>query len=182
MKKKLTEAELAANNKRAKEYYWANREKVLEYHRNHRKANIERTQKYDRDRYKDRREERIEYQRQLRIKRPEMRKMQNADYKKRNPDTHYFVRIKRNYGLTKEGFEKLLADQGGKCKICSVSTPGGKGRWHIDHDHSKECPKAIRGLLCCHCNVMLGQAKDNIETLKNAIKYLEDYTMNSIPE
>jgi hypothetical protein len=32
----------------------------------------------------------------------------------------------------------------------------------------------VRGLLCLHCNIMIGMAKENQETLKAAIQYLED--------
>ena len=40
----------------------------------------------------------------------------------------------------------------------------------MDHCHKT---KKIRGLLCHTCNSGLGMFKDNIEYLKNAIKYLE---------
>jgi hypothetical protein len=40
----------------------------------------------------------------------------------------------------------------------------------IDHDH---ITNEVRGLLCRDCNVMLGLVKDNTETLKNAIQYLQ---------
>lgn len=40
----------------------------------------------------------------------------------------------------------------------------------IDHDHSNG---KIRELLCRSCNLMLGNDKDSISTLFNAIIYLE---------
>ena len=42
----------------------------------------------------------------------------------------------------------------------------------IDHDHTT---KKVRGLLCLWCNTVIGFAKDNIETLKNAITYLKKH-------
>jgi hypothetical protein len=33
----------------------------------------------------------------------------------------------------------------------------------------------VRGLLCHPCNVMIGLAKDNIEVLEMAIKYLKHH-------
>ncbi|MBA3357418.1 MAG: hypothetical protein H0U18_16060 [Pyrinomonadaceae bacterium] len=47
---------------------------------------------------------------------------------------------------------------------------GPGGRLMVDHDHKTW---AIRGLLCCRCNSVIGYAKDNPETLRNAISYLE---------
>jgi hypothetical protein len=40
----------------------------------------------------------------------------------------------------------------------------------IDHD---EKTGLVRGLLCHHCNVMLGHARDDIPTLESAVEYLE---------
>ncbi len=78
--------------------------------------------------------------------------------------------LKREYGLTSEQFDKMAEAQGHHCAICSSDTPGRKFKhWHVDHDHSTG---RVRGLLCASCNIMLGAAKDNSETLKAAIKYL----------
>ncbi len=41
-----------------------------------------------------------------------------------------------------------------------------------DHCHETGLP---RGLLCQHCNSMLGFARDETTILENAIKYLEKY-------
>jgi len=85
----------------------------------------------------------------------------------------------KRYGLTKEKFEALLDSQNSRCAICKgkfwdeVSSP------HIDHDHSccneqmASCGKCVRGLLCRGCNQMLGCAKDEVNTLSSAIKYLK---------
>lgn len=74
----------------------------------------------------------------------------------------------------------LLHNQGGKCGICKdliESTSDG----HVDHDHSccpggsnvRTCGECIRGILCTSCNNMLGRARDSVEVLQSAIKYLE---------
>jgi len=85
----------------------------------------------------------------------------------------------KRYGISVEQFDELLSSQDGKCAICKgkfwdeVSSP------HIDHDHTccngqmRSCGKCIRGLLCRGCNQVLGCAKDDIEVLKAAIKYLK---------
>jgi hypothetical protein len=43
--------------------------------------------------------------------------------------------------------------------------------WVLDHDH--ETGK-YRGYICNHCNTVLARSKDNIDTLKRAIEYLEN--------
>jgi hypothetical protein len=73
-----------------------------------------------------------------------------------------YNKIKRLYGLSKDEYESMNTTH---CPICGSEEP-----LVVDHDHSTS---KVRGLICNHCNLVLGHAKDNIETLKNAIKYLE---------
>ena len=81
----------------------------------------------------------------------------------------------RKYGLTEETYTALLNNQKGVCAICK--SPNFNGRnWHLDHDHATG---KLRGILCHHCNLMLGNAKDTIETLENAIKYLQVHSCPS---
>jgi hypothetical protein len=77
--------------------------------------------------------------------------------------------LKANYGMTLEEFNKLVETQGNACAICSTSIPGGRGTWHVDHDHKTG---KVRGLLCNACNVGLGYFKDSMDNLNNAILYL----------
>lgn len=85
----------------------------------------------------------------------------------------------KNMGLTRVEFDALLSLQGGKCAICDRTEPGGKGRWHVDHDHNcdqhgpkRACHKCIRGLLCFNCNVALGYLSDSPIMLLKAADYL----------
>ena len=80
-------------------------------------------------------------------------------------------------GITKESYLRLLEMQGEGCAICKTTTPGGNGRFHIDHDHTccprmRSCGTCVRGLLCHGCNLMLGFARDNPDILRRAIAYL----------
>ena len=94
----------------------------------------------------------------------------------------------RCFGLTPAQYEEMLEEQGHACKICRKMEPGGKGRWHIDHDHDccpgkKSCGKCVRGLLCYSCNVGLGYFNDNPATLAAAIEYLTGFAAaNPTPE
>jgi hypothetical protein len=63
--------------------------------------------------------------------------------------------------------------QDNKCAICGSTDPARKdGDWDVDHDHATG---KVRGLLCHHCNIVIGSAQDNIDTLKAAIVYLEQW-------
>ena len=56
-----------------------------------------------------------------------------------------------------------------ECDICTLPFKNNKDQ-HIDHCHST---LEVRGVLCRSCNHMLGNSKDNIQILKNGIKYLK---------
>ena len=82
--------------------------------------------------------------------------------------------LSSKYRITEQRYFEILEKQIGLCAICGNDSPGRKGskNFAVDHDHTT---KGVRGLLCHPCNVMLGLAKDNIEILETAIKYLKDY-------
>jgi len=71
--------------------------------------------------------------------------------------------------VTPEQYAALLARQEGRCAICQTDQPGGKGSWHVDHDHATG---GVRGLLCSQCNLMLGHARDDPARLRAALEYL----------
>jgi hypothetical protein len=72
--------------------------------------------------------------------------------------------LKRNYGLSLEGYSELAAQQKFCCKIC-----GKKTKLHVDHCHTTG---KIRGLLCHNCNLGIGNLQDNPLLLQKAIEYL----------
>lgn len=83
------------------------------------------------------------------------------------------------YGLTQEQFDTMWLGQAGKCAVCGQAMldiddyDSGNSRpanaCCIDHCHDTG---QVRGLLCIPCNLMLGYAKDNKDTLASAIRYL----------
>jgi len=84
-------------------------------------------------------------------------------------------RLKRQYGITREDFNKMLKEQGGTCRICKKAGQHFRnGRplpLNVDHNH--ETGK-VRGLLCINCNSGLGKFGDSVDSLKEAIKYLDE--------
>jgi hypothetical protein len=98
---------------------------------------------------------------------------QDEKYKQERLDANR----KSRYGITPERYAALLEEQDDGCAICHTDTPGGHGAFHVDHDHAccpglKSCGQCIRGLLCHHCNLLLGNAKDDIKLLMDAVDYL----------
>lgn len=67
-------------------------------------------------------------------------------------------------------YNKRLEEQEGVCAICERSEPGGRGRWHLDHDRKTG---QVRGLLCCDCNLKLGWFEAN---LSGVVKYLRKWS------
>lgn len=78
--------------------------------------------------------------------------------------------LARQYGLTPQAVEDMLAAQGGLCAICEVAEAV-----HVDHCHDSG---RIRGLLCFRCNAALGQFDDVPERLRKAAEYLERHRGN----
>jgi len=75
--------------------------------------------------------------------------------------------LRAKYGITKEEYDALLADQSGVCYICGGKS--GKKRLAVDHDHKTG---EVRGLLCKRCNRMLGYYRDESNTFARAALYL----------
>lgn len=84
-------------------------------------------------------------------------------WKRANPEKVRAKHIRYLYGIELAEVEALLLAQGGACALCGASEPGGRGAWHVDHDHAccpsngtPSCGRCVRGLLCHGCNVSLG--------------------------
>lgn len=74
------------------------------------------------------------------------------------------------YGVSVQEIEDLLAVTNKTCPICrrSMLKP------HLDHDHRTG---RLRAFICGQCNIMLGLASEDVETLHNAISYLEMHAL-----
>lgn len=90
-----------------------------------------------------------------------------------NPDYHKNMFLKRNYGISIDRYNEMLANQGGCCAICAKAEAneirGKVVSLAVDHDHATG---AVRALLCSSCNTALGLFNDNAELLAKARDYV----------
>lgn len=97
--------------------------------------------------------------------------------KKRENDTTWWrkYQLKRDFGMTLHQYEQMLEEQAYRCAICNnlfdVEVQARKP--NLDHDHKTG---RVRGVLCFGCNTTLGKVGDSIDTLRNAIAYLEKHS------
>lgn len=158
-------AENASRREYLRKYREENREKHKEYMRKYSLSNSD-----SRKEYADKNRERIRANDKERHARH--RAARNAAMRERNrktPEKRREYHLRRLYGLSIERFDEIFAAQGRCCAICRTDEPTKRG-WFVDHCHHTE---VVRGILCSHCNLMLGHAKDSEERLLAAISYLK---------
>lgn len=69
-------------------------------------------------------------------------------------------------------YQSLLVRLGSKCQICGTDKPGGKGDWHVDHNHYTHI---VRGILCTKCNLRVGYYEtSNLDAIRT---YLDSYAL-----
>lgn len=61
--------------------------------------------------------------------------------------------LRSNYGITQQDFVDLFLSQNSSCAICNTDNFGKRGPM-VDHNHTS---KKVRGVLCHHCNIAVGQ-------------------------
>ena len=93
--------------------------------------------------------------------------------REKNEQFYTEINLKNRYKLTLEDYNRMFAEQEGCCAICGRHQSILKNRLGVDHDHTTG---RVRGLLCSNCNAALGQIQDNIQTLKNMVKYLMNFS------
>ena len=73
------------------------------------------------------------------------------------------------YKVPKSDYLEIINEAGNTCPICDNPF---KKVPSMDHCHDTN---KIRGLICNDCNIGLGMFKDNIQSLANAVSYLEKF-------
>lgn len=102
---------------------------------------------------------------------PEFRAKYQEWARGRDPAKKRDGRIRSEFGVGVEQYDRMLADQDGKCAICGAESADSRGhKLHIDHCHATG---RIRGLLCSNCNHGVGKFKDDPDRLRKAAAYLE---------
>lgn len=93
-------------------------------------------------------------------------------------------RLRHDYGITLEEYNRLIDKQNGLCAICGNPPKGGSPtnqRLHVDHDHTTG---KVRGLLCKNCNTAIGFLGEDLSRIEASIRYLKsDGSQNeALPE
>ena len=86
------------------------------------------------------------------------------------------ARLGREFGISIEDYEALLASQDGLCAICHRPETrqmfGRTSHMTVDHDHETGL---IRALLCHGCNASIGLLEESPDRCRAAAAYLERF-------
>ncbi len=96
-------------------------------------------------------------------------------YKPRLKGYHRNRTLNKSYNIDVEQYKSMSELQNNSCAICKKHQSEFKHSLCVDHCHSTGM---IRGLLCHSCNLLLGNAGDDIVTLEKSIEYLKQYGKN----
>ena len=81
----------------------------------------------------------------------------------------------KQYGISKDTYDCLLAQQEGRCAICLQRQM--RKRLGVDHDHVTD---KVRGLLCDRCNMGIAFFNDDQKLLIKASGYLSLHSEGSL--
>lgn len=92
-------------------------------------------------------------------------------------------RLKTRYGVTIEWFDTKVKEQNNLCESCGNPEKakdhrtGIRRSLSVDHDHDTG---AVRGLLCAHCNAILGALETHYEIVRQLNRYVKKYGKNNL--
>ena len=92
---------------------------------------------------------------------------------RRHPEFGFKELLERKNVLSFEDYRLLLELQEHQCKICLREFDKSNRNLVpvVDHDHKTG---RVRGILCCSCNLAIGNFGESIVSLNNAISYLQE--------
>ena len=147
----------------------------LHYQREWRRNNSEKSKEYVKRRIaKNPEKHRLKHKKWV-AQTPEKQRLYKRNYIINNPEKHKISTREnhlRKYGITIEKHNEILLSQNGKCAICGTDYFDGKGGFCVDHNHDTGL---VRGILCHHCNLILGHCRDNLSILTSAFDYLSKH-------
>ena len=79
---------------------------------------------------------------------------------------------KRKYGITLEDYNRMFAEQKGRCAICETHQCDTGRAFAVDHDHKTG---KVRGLLCQACNTAIGKLQDDPKLIQRAAEYVASH-------
>ena len=89
----------------------------------------------------------------------------------------------KKYGITPKKYDEKLKKQNYRCAICGIKEEEYKKNknlnFSVDHNHKTGI---VRGLLCNNCNRSIGLLKEDILTIKNMIKYIQNWNKGKVEE
>lgn len=95
-----------------------------------------------------------------------------SKWRAENPTKAKTLNYRKKYKLTYEQVEAMKVSCGRACEICGVSeAEAPREVLFVDHCHDTG---EVRGILCLHCNNLLGSSKDRVKTLLSAVDYLRE--------
>jgi hypothetical protein len=100
-----------------------------------------------------------------------------AREKELHPDTWRRDRrdyqLRRDYGITQADYDRMYAEQEGKCAIClkhfDLHASSRYKKLYVDHAHDMD---KVRGLVCMKCNMAIGNFEDSHDNCLRAAQYL----------
>jgi hypothetical protein len=158
-----------------KKYYLDNRERYKERHIKHMIKNREKRLEYSREYYRKNKQKFKDWIKNNpeKVKAHYHNNKENRKiYIANNIDKIRSYKLMHNYNIDIVEYYKMLAKQKNKCAICGMDQSESPKILCVDHNHKTG---KVRGLLCKSCNLFIGNAHDNIDLLKNAIRYLRKY-------
>ena len=99
------------------------------------------------------------------------RKAKSKDWYHDNRERKLEHHRNRTYGISTEWYEDKLKQQDFRCAGCHTHQKDLEYSLCVDHCHTTDKP---RGLLCKPCNLALGNADDNPDTLRRLAQYAEE--------
>jgi hypothetical protein len=147
-----------------REYKKLWRRKQLENNPELSKQEYQKNKDWHKKNYESKKEDKIAYQKQYYQENKEK-------VKEKSRKNH----LKKKYNLSAEQYLELCNSQNNKCAICNKeeskkTSSGDIQPLCVDHNH---ITGEVRQLLCNDCNALLGFAKEDINVLNSAIKYLK---------